>query len=158
MNNLYFNLCFLGSATAVLGLFPSQYLGAMGSGAGIGGLVPSLINLAIIGASENSAKLVGVTCFCISTILALSCCAIMFMLQKNQFYLFYGSSFNYRSKKDTEEVTFILSTSCYFLKLFVESTFHSLTCNIFFVNAMSLNTKCSMLLPLLLENCMHFSI
>ena len=37
-----------GSATAVLGMFPAEYLGTMGSGMGIGGLLPSMLNIAII--------------------------------------------------------------------------------------------------------------
>ena len=106
--NIYCPILVIGSATALLGLFPSQYLGTMGSGAGIGGLIPSLINVGIIGVSKNSSTIVGVTCFCISTLLALSCFVLMYSLQRNAFYRSYGSSFNQQYRKKSDEVKYAL--------------------------------------------------
>lgn len=95
-----------GSATAVLGMFPAEYLGTMGSGMGIGGLLPSMLNIVIIGASKNSAKVVGVACFCICTALAFSCLGLLFMLQKNTFYQFYATTISRDKKQLYDEVIF----------------------------------------------------
>ena len=87
-------------------MFPAEYLGTMGSGMGIGGLVPSVLNIAIIGASKNSAKVVGVACFCICTALAFSCLGLLFMLQKNTFYQFYANTISRDKKQLYDEVIF----------------------------------------------------
>ena len=107
--NVNFHVIYLykGSATAVLGMFPAEYLGTMGSGMGIGGLIPSILNIAIIGASKNSAKVVGVACFCICTALAFSCLGLLFMLQKNTFYQFYANTISRDKKQLYDEVIFL---------------------------------------------------
>ena len=87
-------------------MFPAEYLGTMGSGMGIGGLVPSVLNIAIIGASKNSAKVVGVACFCICTALAFSCLGLLFLLQKNTFYQFYANTISRDKKQLYDEVIF----------------------------------------------------
>ena len=102
--NIFCQLHLIGSTSAVFGMFPPQYLGTMGSGAGIGGLIPSLINVAIIGVSKNSSTLVGASMFCISTLLALSCFVLVYSLQRNGFYRFYGGSLDQQYRKSSDEV------------------------------------------------------
>ena len=80
-------------------MFPVEYLGIMMSGYGIGGLIPSIINVAIIGVSTNSAKVVGVTCFCICTILHFSCIGLIFILQRTPFYVSY-ERLSFQMKKE----------------------------------------------------------
>ena len=99
----------IGSATAVLGMFPPEYIGTMGSGAGIGGLIPSLINVAILGLSKDSSTVVGIACFCIATLIALSCFVLTYSLQRNAFYRFYGGSFSQQHRKNSDEVMYILT-------------------------------------------------
>ena len=94
----------LGAATAVLGMFPAEYLGTMGSGCGIGGLIPSVMNIAILGASKNSAQVVGIACFCICTALATSCLFLLFLLNKNNFYQSYANSISSKDKQFNDEV------------------------------------------------------
>ena len=93
-------------------MFPAEYLGTMGSGCGIGGLLPSIINIALIGVSQNSAKVIGLACFCICTALTLSSLGLSFILQKNTFYQFYGSS-KALKKKSVEEVIYVNTKNLY---------------------------------------------
>ena len=84
-------------------MFPVEYLGIMMSGYGIGGLIPSIINIAIIGVGKGSAKVIGIACFCICTVLELSCIGLVFILQRNSFYLSYGRRPSQRRQQTTDE-------------------------------------------------------
>ena len=89
----------------MLGLFPAEYLGSMGSGCGIGGLIPSVMNIAILGASQNSSQIVGISCFCICTSLAAICLGILFVLNGNKFYQTYASSITAKEKLLSNKVS-----------------------------------------------------
>lgn len=97
-----------GAVTAVLGMFPAEYLGTMGSGCGIGGLIPSVMNIAIIGASKNSAQLVGISCFCICTALAAFGLVFLFILNKNSFYQSYANGISSKEKEFNNKVMHII--------------------------------------------------
>lgn len=90
----------------MLGTFPAKYLGTMSSGAAIGGLIPSLLNVAIITASENSAQIVGFACFLISTTIAFACLPLTYLLQRNRYFQLYGGHmFLTKTKSGDEEVS-----------------------------------------------------
>ena len=89
-------------------MFPAEYLGTMGSGCGIGGLIPSIMNIAIIGASKNSAQLVGISCFCICTALAAFGLVFLFILNKNSFYQSYANGISSKEKEFNNKVMHII--------------------------------------------------
>ena len=89
-------------------MFPAEYLGTMGSGCGIGGLIPSVMNIAIIGASKNSAQLVGISCFCICTALAAFGLVFLFILNKNSFYQSYANGISSKEKEFNDKVIHII--------------------------------------------------
>ena len=62
----------------------------MSSGSAMGGLIPSLLNVAIIGASENSAQTVGFICFLICTLISVACFIVSYLLQTNDYFQHHG--------------------------------------------------------------------
>ena len=105
----------------MLGLFPAEYLGSMGSGCGIGGLIPSVMNIAILGASQNSSQIVGISCFCICTSLAAVCLGILFALNGNKFYQTYASSITAKEKLLRDKVSKIYHLQgCYNYKFDID--------------------------------------
>ena len=77
----------------------------MASGAAVGGLIPSLLNVAIIGVSGNSAQVVGLSCFCISTLISLTCLPLTYLLQRNQFFRYYGGELFHKNERPSVQVT-----------------------------------------------------
>ena len=109
-----------GSVAAILGMFPANYLGTMASGAAVGGLIPSLLNIAIIGATGNSGQIVGFSCFCLSTLISLSCLPLTFTLQRNQFFRFYGGDLFSKNNHPCIQVTYnMFKKRSYIFKLFL---------------------------------------
>ena len=99
-------------------MFPAEYLGTMGSGCGIGGLIPSVMNIAIIGASKNSAQLVGISCFCICTALAAFGLVFLFILNKNNFYQSYANGISSKKKEINNKVMYIIFLRFYYPEQF----------------------------------------
>ena len=79
----------------------------MASGAAIGGLIPAILNVAIIGASKNSAQTVGFSCFLISTVISLSCLPLTILLQRNQYFQVYGGDIFLKQKNSSFQVLYV---------------------------------------------------
>ena len=61
-----------GGFTACLGTFPVAYMGACVNGAGMGGLLPSVVNVIILATNAN-AQMSGFWCFLFAWIMAMIC-------------------------------------------------------------------------------------
>ena len=83
-----------------MGKFPVGYIGHMISGAGMGGLVPSLANVAILAANAASSaqsanvspnfQWAGVACFALAEVAAVACLALYVVMERRPFYRFYS--------------------------------------------------------------------
>ena len=100
----------------------------MSSGSAMGGLIPSLINVGIIGASKNSAQTVGFVCFLISTLISIACFLVSYFLQKNEYFKYHGGHIFYSTTNSKDMVRkclknrknkfFILRFFILFIKIF----------------------------------------
>eukprot|EP00095_Tigriopus_kingsejongensis_P002945 snap_masked-scaffold1679_size31325-processed-gene-0.0 protein:Tk02945 transcript:snap_masked-scaffold1679_size31325-processed-gene-0.0-mRNA-1 annotation:"equilibrative nucleoside transporter 3" len=79
-----------GSASANVGKFPVPYIGNMVSGAGMGGLLPSVVNCIIL-AIEADFQIAGFYCFLFAEILAIVCLALSIYLERIHFYDYYST-------------------------------------------------------------------
>ena len=80
----------------------------MSSGSAMGGLIPSLINVGIIGASKNSGQTVGFVCFFISTLISISCFLVSYFLQKNEYFKYHGGHIFHSTSFSKDKVCKVL--------------------------------------------------
>ena len=80
-----FNAVFQGSVTASLGPFPEKYMGGFMSGQGVGGIVPSVLNVVII-ASDADPQSTGFYSFVFVTAAEVGCLVLLYFMQRNEFY------------------------------------------------------------------------
>ena len=81
-----FNAIFQGSVMANLSNFPEKYIGHMSSGQGMGGLLPSVVNVIILAFPNSDSQLAGFYCFLFALILSLVCLALSFALTRSPYY------------------------------------------------------------------------
>ncbi|TRY77281.1 hypothetical protein TCAL_10226 [Tigriopus californicus] len=86
-----FSAIFQGSASANVGKFPVPYIGNMVSGAGMGGLLPALVNVIIL-AVEADFQVAGFYCFLIAEIMAILCLVVSVYIERTPFYAFYSTN------------------------------------------------------------------
>merc|ERR1719499_2603676 len=86
-----FNAVFQGSVMANLANFPEKYIGHMSSGQGMGGLLPSVVNVIILAFPNSNSQLAGFYCFLFALILAGVCLALSCTLTKSPYYTLHSS-------------------------------------------------------------------
>ena len=84
-----FNAIFQGSVTAVLGPFPEQYMGSFMSGQGVGGIIPSVLNVIIIACNADPQS-TGFYSFLFVTVAEVGCLVLLYFMHKNEFYRHYS--------------------------------------------------------------------
>jgi equilibrative nucleoside transporter 1/2/3 len=85
---------FQGSFCANLGKFPVRYLGNVTNGAGMGGLLPSVVNVIIL-AVNGDAQTAGFFCFLFAGIMAAVCLVLTVYLDKrNTYYQYYSATYD----------------------------------------------------------------
>ena len=73
---------------SLLSPFPHEYLGHWVNGAGFGGLIPSIINVIIIAASQDP-ETSGIACFLFALVTTVICIVMTYIMEKSEFYQFY---------------------------------------------------------------------
>ena len=73
---------------SLLSPFPHEYLGHWVNGAGFGGLLPSIINVIIIAASQDP-QTSGIACFLFALVITCICLVMTYVMEKSEFYQFY---------------------------------------------------------------------
>ena len=133
MNKIFF----AGGVAAILGSFPEKYLGTMSSGSAMGGLIPSLLNVAIIGASENSAQTVGFICFLICTLISISCFIVSFLIKKNEYFKHHGVIL-FQNKVNSEHkvhTCFEITSQKWIIQYFTSSIVHIALASFYYYTA-----------------------
>jgi len=86
-----FNAVFQGSVMANLANFPEKYIGHMSSGQGMGGLLPSVVNVIILAFPNSNSQLAGFYCFLFALIVSGVCLALSCTLTKSPYYTLHSS-------------------------------------------------------------------
>jgi len=81
-----FNAVFQGSVMANLANFPEKYIGHHSSGQGMGGLLPSVVNVIILAFPNSNSQFAGFYCFLFALVLSVVCLALSFALTTSPYY------------------------------------------------------------------------
>ena len=95
-------MCFLGGVGSLLSPFPHEYLGHWVNGAGFGGLLPSIINVIIIAASQDP-ETSGIACFLFALVITCICLIMTYVMEKSEFYQFYYAKLQENVQTTTKE-------------------------------------------------------
>lgn len=97
-----FSAVFQGSMSSLLSPFPHEYMGHWVNGAGMGGLLPSVVNVAILSVNANF-QVSGFACFLVAAIISVICLGLTLVMEKTDFYQYYAKQLEDNSLKRHKE-------------------------------------------------------
>ena len=101
-----FSAVFQGCVSSLLSPFPPEYLGHWVNGAGMGGLVPSLLNVVFLAVNPD-VELSGFVCFVFALAITIITLGLTFLMERSEFYQFYSSKlYEDKEKEKLQESTF----------------------------------------------------
>ena len=91
-----------GASAAIYGKFPVEIIGAHPVGGAIGGLIPSLLNVAILGLQTDQPnwQLTGFICFTVSTVIYGLNVVVFLLLMWNRYFLSFKTSLTHPPQFD----------------------------------------------------------
>lgn len=102
---------FAGALASLYGMFPPEYVGKMGAGAGMGGILPSLLAIVVIKISEGETNndsgtstflAVGSVCFFMATLVAFAALVAAYLVMfKNSYFMHVFNAF--RMERSSQE-------------------------------------------------------
>ena len=101
-----FSAIFQGCVSSLLSPFPPEYLGHWVNGAGMGGLVPSILNVIFLSVNPD-VKLSGFVCFVFALAITITTLGLTFAMERSEFYQYYSAKlYEEQDEKGPQESVF----------------------------------------------------
>ena len=91
-----FSAVFQGCVSSLLSPFPPEYLGHWVNGAGMGGLVPSIVNVIFLAVNPDVTES-GFVCFLFALAITVVTLCLTTFMERSEFYQFYSAKLNEKS-------------------------------------------------------------